>query len=198
MPIHARGRGPAGNGLTGERLADHRRQIRLAIRLGEQQDSGVEPAVMDDRIFGVARGKQHLEPGPGFRRLVGELAAVHRAGHDHVGEQQIKILAGFDDGERFRGIGRIQRDVAQRMQLRQDVIPHQLVVLDDQDGFMPALDGRRDCVFGRGQRSGARRQIHLDGGAVALLAVDHDVSGGLLHETVDHAEAETGTFAGPL
>jgi len=46
--------------LIGERSPDHSGQIGFAIRLGEQQDSGVEPAVMDDGVFGVARGKQHL------------------------------------------------------------------------------------------------------------------------------------------
>ena len=28
--------------------------IRFAIGLGEQQHAGVEPAVMDDRVFGIA------------------------------------------------------------------------------------------------------------------------------------------------
>ena len=33
---------------------------------------------------------------------------------------------------------------------------------------------------------------------MALLAVDHDVAGGLLDEAVHHAEAEAGALAGPL
>ena len=39
------------------------RHVRLAIGLGEQQHAGIEPAVMNDRIFGVARGEQHLQAG---------------------------------------------------------------------------------------------------------------------------------------
>ena len=40
--------------LARERLTDHAGHVRLAIRLGQQQDSGIEPAVMDDRILGIA------------------------------------------------------------------------------------------------------------------------------------------------
>lgn len=43
-----------GIALARERLANHDGHVRLAIRLGQQQDSGVEPAVMDDRILGIA------------------------------------------------------------------------------------------------------------------------------------------------
>ena len=86
-------------------------------------------------------------------------------------------MAGIGDRERFCRIRGIQRDVAQRMQLRQHIVAHQFVVFDNQDGFVTALDdGRRRRLGGR-QGSGGRRQIHLDCRAVALLAVDHDVPG---------------------
>ena len=76
---------------SAERLPDHDGHVRLAIGLGEQQHALIEPAVVDDRIFGIARGKQHLQPGLDLQDLVGELAAVE-AGHDHVGEEQIEWL----------------------------------------------------------------------------------------------------------
>ena len=74
-------------------------------------------------------------------QFVGELAAVHRARHDHVGEQQIECVARLDDGERLRRIRGFQRDVAQRTQLRQHIVAHQPVVFDHQDGFVAAFDG---------------------------------------------------------
>ena len=105
---------------------------------------------------------------------------------------------GLDDRERLRCVGRIQRDVAERMQLRQHIVAHQPVVLDDQDGFVAALQSRCGRGLGRQRSSCRRRQIHLDRRAVALLAVDLDVAGGLLDEAVDHAEAEAGALAGSL
>src|ERR1700730_4272036 len=47
-------------GLIGERSPDHSGQIGFAIRLGEQQDSGVGPAGMGGGGFGGGRGKQHF------------------------------------------------------------------------------------------------------------------------------------------
>ena len=112
---------------------------------------------MNDRIFGVARGKQHLQSGPAFRQFVGELAAVHRARHDHVGKQQIERVAGCDDRLRFRRGRRIQRGVAQRVQLRQHIVSDQLVVFNDENGFVAALNGRCTEVLGRRLIAGARR-----------------------------------------
>ena len=80
-----------------------------------------------------------FSPGLVLQHFVGELAAV-QAGHDHVGEQQVERMAGLDDRQRFGRVRRIQRDVAERMQLRQHIVAHQLVVFDDQDGFVAALD----------------------------------------------------------
>ena len=42
------------------------------------------------------------------------------------------------------------------------------------------------------------RQIELDGGAVSGLAVDRDVSAGLLDEAVDLAQSESGALTGRL
>jgi hypothetical protein len=51
--------------------------------------------VVHDRVLGVAGGEQHLGAGPAPRDFLGELAAVHAARHDHVGEQEIERLAGL-------------------------------------------------------------------------------------------------------
>lgn len=52
-------------------------------RLGQERDAGVQRAVMDDGIAGVARGEQHLEIGPPFERAIGERPTAH-FGHDNI------------------------------------------------------------------------------------------------------------------
>src|SRR6202035_5393004 len=65
----------------GKRGPYHPCQIRLAIRLGEQQHTGIEMTVVDDDFVGITRGEQYFQRGPALQRCVGELAAVHRARH---------------------------------------------------------------------------------------------------------------------
>ena len=74
---------------------DHPGKFGFAIGFCQQQHAGIQPAVMDDGVLGISRREQGLEAGPPLQRLVDELAAVHGAGHDHVGEQQV-------DGRRHR------------------------------------------------------------------------------------------------
>src|SRR5207253_933191 len=51
----------------------------------------------------------------------------------------------------------------------------------------------------RGKRgAGGRQQVHPDRGAVTFLAVELDVTGRLLDEAVDHAQAEAGALARSL
>src|SRR5579883_2525608 len=90
---------------AGERKADHACEFRLAVGLGQQVHAGIEPPVMQDRVLGVARGEQCLQAGAALRRGVGQLAAIHRTRHDHVGEQEIDGRIAVDDGQRLGGIG---------------------------------------------------------------------------------------------
>ena len=46
--------------------------------------------------------------------------------------------SGVDQRQRFGRIPRFQRDIAERMELGQYIIPDQLVVLDYQDRFIAA------------------------------------------------------------
>ena len=74
-------------------------------------------------------------------------------------------------------VGRLQRGVAQALDLGHHIAAHQRIVLDDEDGFVAALDVSRDQRFRRGLLQSRRpRQVDLDGGAVAFLAVDLDMS----------------------
>src|SRR6202048_1568155 len=72
-----------------QRGPDHPREIGAEVGFWQQQHAGVEPAMMHDGVFGIARRVKDLEPRASRVRLGRELAAVHAAGHDHVGEQQI-------------------------------------------------------------------------------------------------------------
>jgi hypothetical protein len=45
------------------------------------------------------------------RHFVGELAAVHAAGHDHIGEQQVEMDAALGDCDRLGCIGGLQGSV---------------------------------------------------------------------------------------
>ena len=96
----------------------------------------------------------------------------------------------------FGGVGRLERGVAQALDLGHDIAAHQRIVLDDEDGFVAALDVRRDQRFRGGLvQSGRPRQVDLDGRAVAFLAVDLDVPARLLDEAEHHAEPEAGALA---
>ena len=100
-----------------ERDAEHVRELGLAIGLCQEQDAGIEPAVMQDGVFGIARCEQRLELGAAPDRFVGELSAIHATRHDHVGEQEVDRSTIFDDLQRLDGIGRCERGAAEACDL---------------------------------------------------------------------------------
>src|SRR6267154_1645320 len=119
--------------------AYHPRKIRLAIGLGKQQHAGIEMAVMDNGFVRIAGGEQYLQRRPSLQRLVGELAAIHRARHDHIGKQQIDCRGTIDNDQGFRRIDRRQRGIAQALNLTDDECSHQMIVLNDQYGLTAAF-----------------------------------------------------------
>jgi len=46
---------------------------------------------MDDRVFGIARGVENLQLRTHHLRGLGNLSAIHAAGQDHVGQEQVDI-----------------------------------------------------------------------------------------------------------
>ena len=74
--------------------------------------------------------------------------------------------------------------------------PHDVVILDAQDGFRSAAQfvifRRRGIAGGKrvGRLDVGLRQIDAETGALALLAVDHDAAAGLLGKSEHHAQAE--------
>ena len=150
---------------------------------------------MDDGVFGIAGGEQHFQRRAAPRHFRRELPAVQTSGHDDVGEQEVERRAAIGDGKGFGAVGGRQRLVAEALELCADISAHQFIILDHQDGLVTALDlgalGPRE-FFRRGI---GLRQIEAEGRAVALFAVDLDVSARLLDEAVDHAQAEPGALA---
>src|ERR1700758_2565479 len=69
-----------------QRGAQHSREIGAEVGLCQQQHAGVEPAVMDEGVLGIAGGVEHFEGRPPLECLGRELAAVHSSGQHHVGE----------------------------------------------------------------------------------------------------------------
>ena len=72
---------------------------------------------------------------------------------------------------------------------------HRLLVLDQQHGLLAVQGSFCPGARRRGPRHlllGHARQEHLEGGALALLAVHHDGAAALLDDAVDGREAEPG------
>src|SRR5882757_8070504 len=127
---------------TAKRHPDHPGEFGFAIGLCEQQHAGIQPAMMHDGILGIARRVQDLQRGTALQRLVDQLAAVHRAGHDHVGEKQVDGCGGVDDVERLCCVGRLEGAVAEAFDLGDHIVSDHGVVLDHQNDFVAALDVR--------------------------------------------------------
>src|ERR1700716_3282769 len=53
------------------------REIVEVERLGDHFHAGLQKAVGDRGALGVAGDEKNLQAGPGFPRLIGEVAAVH-------------------------------------------------------------------------------------------------------------------------
>ena len=70
-----------------------------------------------------------------------EVMAVHVAGHDEVGEQQIDfVFVLVPDFERFGAAGGLQNLVAVFLEDAGDEFAHGFFVLDEQDGFGAAAN----------------------------------------------------------
>ena len=166
-------------------------------RLGDEVDAGVEHAAVHHGVGGVAGGEQHLEAGPSAQRLVGKLLAVDVRHHD-VGEQEFHVGDAVERRQRIRGAVAVEHRIAELVQRVGGQPAHQRIVLDHQDDFA-AIAGahrfERRALDLLGVADEAR-QINLDRGAGAGLAIDLDVAARLLDEAVDLAQAEPGALAG--
>ena len=155
---------------------------------------------MHDGVAGVAGGEQHLQPGPAPQRLVGELAAVHAAGHHHVGEQQVDRRRRVEQRRaRPRRCGASARDSRARSGSRRcrraaRRRPRPPGCVSRADRARGAAAAARLPTVGASCAAMAR-QVDLHRRAFADLAVDPHMAGRLPHEAVDLAQAEPGALA---
>nr|GEU28229.1 hypothetical protein [Tanacetum cinerariifolium] len=178
-----------------EHVADLARQAFLGIGLADQLHAGIEPAAVDDGVFRVAGREQHGNPGQAFPGLARQFRAAQRAGHHHVGKQQVDRHAAVDHRQRGRGVAGFEHAIAQFGEHVHHGGAHVVVVLGHQDGFAAAHDGLGFQHGVRVFRLARARQVQLDGRALAHLAVDLDVAARLLDQAIHHRQAEAGALA---
>ncbi len=133
--------------------------------LGQEVDIGIEPAVMDDGIAGIAGGEQHLEVRASAPRFIGELPSVHAAGENHVREQELHLRICIEQPQparAFMGRDDVIAFVAQHF-AREAV--DLLVVLDEQNLF-------RALLGHLGIARGLVRRPRLDAGSRPSGAAD--------------------------
>ncbi len=88
--------------------------------------------------------KRIFRLGPGFARLIGELAAVH-AGQTDIGHQQIDPRMGAQDAQARRSVDGLERPVTLFPEHLQDHPAHHRLVLDHQHGLTGGgMFGRHD------------------------------------------------------
>src|SRR5262249_24400246 len=78
--------GPVSAAL-GEEVADHARELVRREGLLQEDGPRVEHAVVHDRVVGVARHVEDLQPRAGLYEAIGEVAPAHLR-HDDVGQEQ--------------------------------------------------------------------------------------------------------------
>src|SRR5581483_6213145 len=83
-------------------LADKRRRRK---RFLQQHDIGIEPAVVHDRIVGIARDKQHLDIAIQLFNMLGQHFSAHLR-HYHIGEQELDGWSrpSASQGDRFAAV----------------------------------------------------------------------------------------------
>ena len=77
------------SGRLGQRGPDFSGEIVAAIGFAQELRVRIELAVLDRRRLGVAGREQHGDARKARARAPGERGRLDRAGHHHVGEQQI-------------------------------------------------------------------------------------------------------------
>ena len=124
-----------------------------------------------------------------------QFRAAQLAGHDDVGEQQIRLDAAFEHGQRrFRIIG-AEHGVTETLEQIDHADAHGGVVFHHQDGLAAAGRIAAARLRHRIGRLDAARQIDAHGGAFARLAVDGDMAAALLDEAVGHRQSQAGAFS---
>src|SRR5882724_9192668 len=151
-----------------------------------------------DAVVGVSRHAQHAHVWTRRAEPLGQLRAAHLR-HDDVGQEQVNrpgvLLA---DEERLAGDARLDDVVAILAQNAAGHDPDLIVVLDQQDGLAaPPRAGHHIGADGVECRIYAR-EVDLERGAPARLAVHPDAAAALLNDPKYRRQTEPRAFALPF
>jgi len=147
--------------------------------------------VENDGVVGVAGHEQDLHLAQQGRQGNSHLLAAH-VGHHHVRDHQVdRAAVAHGDAHRVGPVARLEHRVPVFPEDIAREHPHQVLVLDEEDGFMtPGRDGRRHIRFllcGQGFVTG---EVDLERRPPVAFAVHPDVSVALLDDAVDGGQAE--------
>src|SRR5258706_732776 len=120
--------------LTRNHGANPPREIVELEWLGDHFHALFQKTVRHRDALGVAGDEKDLQAGPGFPRLIRELAAVD-AGQADVGDQEIDPLSGSPDAQPRRSIDGFECPVTLLAKHLQDYPAHHRLVLDHQHGL---------------------------------------------------------------
>jgi hypothetical protein len=139
----------------------------LPSGLAEQLHAGIAQCATRDGVVRVARCEQHAQLRPHGTCALGEPVPVETAGPDDIGQEQIDVRLPLQQFQRLHAVCGAGDPVAQAAQLRDQMLAHQRIALDDENELGAAswrLHRRRLIMPGRPARP---RQIERDTGAAA-------------------------------
>src|SRR5262249_2873917 len=141
----------------------------------------------------IARDEEDPELRVLRAELPGELRAGH-ARHEHVRDEHVRGPArALAQAPRVRGVARLEHLEAELFEVVADEHADERIVLDEERS---GRERRGAPVGRRGLGGRARRELHEEARALALLALDADRALELPHHGEDRGEPETG--AAPL
>jgi hypothetical protein len=120
---HRRINGPSG--------VPPQRELLREIGLGEIEAGGGQSRGIGRN---VARGDDEAQIGPAIVHQIGKRDTIHRAGHVHIGEQDVDIVAFVEDAERLPRIGGFDHVEAAFLKAVGGEDPDQHLILDNEDG----------------------------------------------------------------
>ena len=147
----------------------------------------------------VARGQEHDDVREAAADGVGELEAVHAAGHQYVGEHENDVAFALDEIEAGLGAGGLFDRVAELFEIGFADLGDFRIVFDQQHGagvFLRGHGGGR--LLRQRRRFPGPRQEQRHDGAAPRRAGDGRRAAGLMGEAVDLAQAQAGALADVL
>lgn len=142
-------------------LADSVAEVSEDKRLGQDFHAGIQMAVPDEGVFGVAGDEQHFQVGSRLSRGVGDLSAVQTTRQTHVRDKKVDDGVGPQDGKAPGSILGVKHAIATVGEHFDQKQADRLLVINNQHGLALAnlIASRGRAFVGRIERAGMARQI---------------------------------------